>query len=166
MHTALVDFSIRVYKQDFNFASAHFLIFDNGTREPLHGHNYRVSLCGRGRRLEQDMLFDFLDIKPVVRKVCHGLDHRLLLPLENPHLTVEPEGDNYLILPPDGKRMSLPKDDIVLLPISNTSVERLAAYLSRRIGDLVWRDFRFRFRFLEVEVEETPGQSASFIVEN
>ncbi|MGH7811766.1 MAG: 6-carboxytetrahydropterin synthase, partial [Candidatus Binatia bacterium] len=37
-------FSIEVAKDYFNFASAHFLIFANGRREPLHGHNYQVSV--------------------------------------------------------------------------------------------------------------------------
>ena len=30
-------FGVRVYKQYFNFASSHFLIFADGTREALHG---------------------------------------------------------------------------------------------------------------------------------
>ncbi|MEY3012640.1 MAG: hypothetical protein RIT45_1375, partial [Pseudomonadota bacterium] len=29
-------------KEYFNFGSAHFLIFGDGTREELHGHNYRA----------------------------------------------------------------------------------------------------------------------------
>ena len=43
-------FSIEVAKDYFNFASAHFLIFANGRREPLHGHNYQVSVAMEGER--------------------------------------------------------------------------------------------------------------------
>jgi len=41
-------FSIEVAKDYFNFASAHFLIFANGRREHLHGHNYQVSVAMEG----------------------------------------------------------------------------------------------------------------------
>ncbi len=112
------------------------------------------------------MVFDFLDIKPIVREVCDSLDHKLLLPTKNSKLIIEPEGDNYLIYPPDKTRMSLPKKDILLLPISNTSAERLAIYLANRIQSLVLERYQFRFQMLEVEVEETPGQSASFTLQN
>ncbi len=37
-------YAIRVYKQYFNFGSAHFLIFADGSREELHGHNYQVQV--------------------------------------------------------------------------------------------------------------------------
>ena len=43
-------FGIRLDKQYFNFGSAHFLIFADGSREELHGHNYRATLGPRGRR--------------------------------------------------------------------------------------------------------------------
>ena len=56
------NYSIKVYKQYFNFASSHFLIFDDGTREPLHGHNYRVMFKGEAGQLTGDMVFDFLEI--------------------------------------------------------------------------------------------------------
>ena len=39
---------IEVAKDYFNFASAHFLIFAKGRREPLHGHNYQVSVAMEG----------------------------------------------------------------------------------------------------------------------
>ena len=154
-------FSIKVYKQYFNFSSSHFLIFENGTREPLHGHNYRIEVRGQGTELKGDMLFDFLNIKPIVRKICDSLDHKLLLPLKNRQITIEPQGDNYLLLLPDSSTMSLPKKDVLLLPIINTSAERLAFYLAERIQKEILKSFEFQFQSLEVEVEETPGQSAS-----
>ena len=51
------------------------MIFENGGREPLHGHNYRVQIKGEAPDLAGDMVFDFLDIKPIVREVCDFLDH-------------------------------------------------------------------------------------------
>ena len=51
-----VGWAVRLYKQDFRFDAAHFLVFGDGTREPLHGHNYQVSV-----RLEGDVGPDDLE---------------------------------------------------------------------------------------------------------
>ncbi len=157
-----VNYSIKVYKQYFNFASSHFLIFEDGTREPLHGHNYRVMVQGEAPKLTADMVFDFLDIKPIVREVCDSLDHRLLLPKENKLLEVYDEDLYWKIIPPDEKMMIIPKEDIIFLPLENTSAERLAIYLCSEIKRIVFEKYKFKFTCLEIEVEETPGQSAVY----
>lgn len=155
-------YSIRVYKQYFNFACSHFLVFENGTREPLHGHNYRVQVQGEAPKLTHDLVFDFLDIKPIVRKLCDCLDHKVLLPKENPFLEYYNKDKNIEIKTMDGSFFSLPLTDIILLPISNTSAERLAIYLCEQIRHKVWEEYQFKFTNLDVEVEETPGQSAIY----
>jgi 6-pyruvoyltetrahydropterin/6-carboxytetrahydropterin synthase len=157
------NYSIKVYKQYFNFASSHFLIFDDGTREPLHGHNYRVMLKGEAGQLHSDMVFDFLDIKPIVREVCDSLDHKLLLPKENTKMEIYSDDTNCLVKTPCGSHFSFPKSDVLLLPIENTSAERLAIYINKQIRDITFERFKFKFASLEVEVEETPGQSAIYI---
>jgi 6-pyruvoyl-tetrahydropterin synthase len=147
-------YSIRVYKQYFNFASSHFMLFKDGTREPLHGHNYRVQIKGNALDLENlndDMVFDFLD-------------HKLLIPKNNPHLHIEEREKNYILSTRDESFFSIPQTDVLILPIENTSAERLAAYLAYQIRDKVLEKFNFEFKSLEVEVEETPGQAAVFVL--
>jgi 6-pyruvoyltetrahydropterin/6-carboxytetrahydropterin synthase len=156
-------FSIKVYKQYFNFASSHFMIFENGTREPLHGHNYRVQVKGEAPNLAGDMVFDFLDIKPIVREVCDSLDHKLLIPKDNDKLKIHTENKNYVITTPDESVFSIPMSDVLLLPILNTSAERIAVYICDEIRKLVKVRFGFAFNSLEIEVEETPGQSAVYV---
>lgn len=158
-----MNYSIKVYKQYFNFASSHFLLFEDGTREPLHGHNYRVMIKGEAPKLAHDLVFDFLDIKPIVREVCDSLDHKLLLPKENDNLKIHEDGNNYLIKTQDDSTFSIPKSDVLLLPIHNTSAERLAIYINERVRELTKERFQFTFEQFEVEVEETPGQSAVYI---
>ncbi len=158
-----MQYSIKVYKQYFNFASSHFLIFEDGTREPIHGHNYRVLIKGEADTLKSDMVFDFLDIKPIVREVCDSLDHKLLLPRQNKMLKFYEKEKNIEIITPDESFFSIPKSDVLLLDIPNTSAERLAIYLSEKIKELTQKRFKFSFKNLEVEVEETPGQSAVYI---
>lgn len=157
-----MNYSIKVYKQYFNFAASHFLIFDDGTREPLHGHNYRVMIKGEASTLHADMVFDFLDIKPIVREVCDSLDHKLLLPKENNKIEIYEDDTNIKVKTQDS-HFSFPKSDVLLLPIPNTSAERLAVYINQNVRKLVLERFNFIFASLEIEVEETPGQSAVYV---
>jgi 6-pyruvoyltetrahydropterin/6-carboxytetrahydropterin synthase len=157
------NYSIRVYKEYFNFAASHFMMFKDGTREPLHGHNYRVRLKGNALDLDGDMVFDFLDIKPIVRATCDELDHKLLIPQKNPFLNFETIENNIVIKTPFNY-FSIPKEDVLLLPIENSSVERLAIYLANQINERVKKQFNYEFCELEIEVEETIGQSAIYIL--
>ena len=156
-------FSIKVYKQYFNFAASHFMIFENGSREPLHGHNYRVMVKGETPELKGDMVFDFLDIKPIVRQVCDSLDHKLLIPKECPRLRIDVADRNTVITTPDESVFSIPSTDVLLLPIANSSAELIAVHLAQEIRRLVFDKHGFAFTTLEVEVEETPGQSAVYV---
>jgi 6-pyruvoyl-tetrahydropterin synthase len=139
------------------------MIFENGGREPLHGHNYRVQVRGEAPALAGDMVFDFLDIKPIVREVCDSLDHKLLIPKENKQLKIYTEKKNYVIETPDESYFSIPMTDVLLLPIMNTSAERIAVYVCDEIRKKITAKFGFAFNSLEIEVEETPGQSAVYV---
>lgn len=139
------------------------MIFDDGSREPLHGHNYRVQFKGEVNELNNDMVFDFLDIKPIIRKVCDGLDHKLLIPKDNPKLKIYPKNKNIEIHTPDGDLFSIPQKDVLLLPILNTSVERMAHYLTGLIREETLSQYGFCFERMELELEETPGQCAVYI---
>lgn len=138
------------------------MTFEDGTREPLHGHNYYVRFKGYGEKLRNDMVEDFLCVKPVIKELCDFLDHKLLIPQNNPHLALEKQGDNWQIVTKQGQ-FSIPCSDIVMLPIVNTSVELLASFLSEEITKKMWQVNQFRFIRQEVEVEEACGQSAIFV---
>jgi 6-pyruvoyltetrahydropterin/6-carboxytetrahydropterin synthase len=97
-----------------------------------------------------------------VRNVCDSLDHKLLLPGHHPDLSIEPEGEYFHILPPDQRKLIIPKDDCLILPILNTSAERIAVYICDEINHRLKNKFEFMFSKVEVEVEETPGQSAIY----
>jgi 6-pyruvoyltetrahydropterin/6-carboxytetrahydropterin synthase len=159
-------FSIRVYKEYFNFGSAHFLIFGDGTREELHGHNYRVRVMARGETIAGDLVLDFIQFKPLVKEICDQLDHRTLLPLSNPHLAVTATEDRVEVRHEDGSWFCFPRRDVCLLDLPNTSTEMLARYICRAILDVLpERVPDARLFALEVEVEESPGQCGAFRVE-
>ncbi len=141
------------------------MVFKDGSREPLHGHNYKISVKGDAPKLTDDMVFDFLDIKPIVRDACNELDHRLLLPQNNPHLKIETNDKNY-VLKIQEDTFSIPIKDCLILPIPNTSAENLSYYFAHQIQKRVFEKFKFKFSQLEIEVEETPGQSALYILKD
>jgi 6-pyruvoyltetrahydropterin/6-carboxytetrahydropterin synthase len=155
-------FSINVEKDYFDFASAHFLIFANGRREALHGHNYQVSVAVEGELDRAGIILDFITFKPLIKKVCDGLDHRTLVQANHPLLKVRRGRKEAEILYKD-QRLVLPRQDVVLLPITNTSTELLAEYVAERIRRITQRRFPgARLRLIEVGIEEARGQKGIF----
>ena len=151
-------FSIEVAKDYFNFASAHFLIFANGKREALHGHNYQVSVAVEGELDKAGVLLDFISFKPLVKRVCDDLDHRTLIQRESPLLKIRAQRRGIEIRYQD-QRIILPRRDVILLPLANTSTELLAEYIAERIRRLTQKQFPgARLHLIEVGVEEARGQ--------
>ncbi len=156
---------IRLDKQYFNFGSAHFLIFGNGTREELHGHNYRAELEIDAELDAGHLVADFIVVKPLFKAACDALDHRTLLPTQHPALRVTQQDRQILVefSEPDGQidRFSLPARDVRLLEIANTSSELLAGWLLDQVLlQLPHRLPDLKIQRILVRVEESPGQSA------
>src|SRR5262250_1923396 len=88
------EFSVSVAKDYLVFASAHFITFAGHRCEGLHGHNYRARVTLDGRLDEESwFVFDFVEIKHIMRRLCDQIDHKVLLPLENPKLQIVEEGE-------------------------------------------------------------------------
>jgi 6-pyruvoyltetrahydropterin/6-carboxytetrahydropterin synthase len=152
--------AVRLYKQDFRFDAGHFLVFVDGSREPLHGHNYQVRVLLEGEIGPGDVVVDFLAAKPIVRAACAELDHVTLLPALCPHLVIEQRGGRVRISG-SGEALDLPACDVRLLPLTNLSVECLAGWMTDRLVDAFSLQIpQARLSAIEVEIEETPGQSA------
>jgi 6-pyruvoyltetrahydropterin/6-carboxytetrahydropterin synthase len=159
-------FAVRVYKQYFNFASAHFIIFEDGSREELHGHNYQVRVTVEGALDPGDVVVDFLKLKPMVKKVCDRLDHRCIFPTDHPSLAIRTEGDSVELVYAGRDRFVLPARDVVLLPVHNTSTERLAEWIAREVTSRLRVEVpTAKLASLEVEVEESGGQCGVYRAE-
>lgn len=150
---------IDLAKEAFKFSAAHFLIFPDGTAERLHGHNYRVFVSLECDLCEHGLVIDFKMIKPLVKQMVDALDEYWLLPGEHAVLRVNDLGDGTSEVVWMDRRYVAPTNELIVLPVNNTSVENLASYL---IDDLSKR-FAERFpkialRKLRIAVEETSGQ--------
>lgn len=156
------DFKVTITKEDLVFAAAHFITFAGHRCEKLHGHNYRASLVIEGG-LERDSWFvvDFSAVKTVMRGLTAELDHRVLLPRDNPKLAISQDNGSVRVAFAGEPRYVFPAGDCVILPIPNTTVEMLAQYLAGRVRAELGRG-SVHLKSIEVEVEENFGQSASY----
>ena len=154
-------FSIEVAKDYFNFAAAHFLIFANGKREPLHGHNYQVSVEMEGELDRAGVVLDFISFKPLVKQVCDSLDHRTLIQTESPVVAVRQRAKEVEVVYKK-QRLVLPRSDVILLPLVNTSTELLAEYVANQVRRRVQQAFSATIKYMEVAVEEARGQRGIF----
>ena len=111
-------FKVAVTKDYLVFASAHFITFAGHRCEPLHGHNYRVAVVLEGALDEESWyVVDFSELKRIMRQLCDEIDHKVLLPLQNPKLDVR-EQDGSVTVAYEGKAKSVfPGEDCALLAI-------------------------------------------------
>ena len=157
------EFRVSVTKDYLVFASAHFITFAGHRCEGLHGHNYRARVTIEGALNEESwFVFDFVELKRIMKKLCDDIDHLVLLPLQSDRVKVFEEGANVRV-DVDGKpRYVFPRRDCALLPIPNTTVEMLAQMLTNRLkSELDARGAR-GLTAIEMEVEENFGQTAVY----
>jgi 6-pyruvoyltetrahydropterin/6-carboxytetrahydropterin synthase len=65
--------------KEFEFDAAHNLIHYHGKCEHLHGHTYKMVVKLEGQRGGEDMVYDFVDLKKLVKeKVVDKFDHAYL----------------------------------------------------------------------------------------
>ena len=156
----MADFKVRVTKDYLVFCAAHFITY-GGECERLHGHNYRVAATLEGSLDENGYVYDFIALKTLLKRIAGELDHRMLLPTRSPRISVEVQGEAVEVRA-DGRRYVFPADDCVLLPVENTTAERLAAWIAgRAVAELLASGVR-HITAITVEVEESFGQSAIY----
>jgi 6-pyruvoyltetrahydropterin/6-carboxytetrahydropterin synthase len=102
---------------------------------------------------------DFSAVKKLMRGLTAELDHRVLLPRDNPKLAISEENGSVRVAFEGEPRYVFPAQDCVILPIPNTTVEMLAQYLAGRVRAELGS---VHLKAIEVEVEENFGQSASY----
>ncbi|HXM38976.1 MAG TPA: 6-carboxytetrahydropterin synthase [Gemmatimonadales bacterium] len=157
------EFRVAVTKDNLVFASAHFITFAGHRCETLHGHNYRTRVVIEGELdPEAHFVVDFVELKRLMKRLTDDIDHKVLLPLQNPKLQISEQDDAVLVSYEGRLRYRFPKVDCALLPIPNTTVEMLAQYLAGRVRQELVASGAVRMRAIEMEIEETFGQSATY----
>jgi 6-pyruvoyltetrahydropterin/6-carboxytetrahydropterin synthase len=108
------------------------------------------------------VVLNFITFKPLIKEVCDALDHRTLVQTESPAIHIKRKAKEVEIVYRQQK-LILPRTDVILLPLANTSTELLAEYIAKEIRLKVRQQFRSaNIRYMEVAVEEARGQRGIF----
>ncbi|HEY2826357.1 MAG TPA: 6-carboxytetrahydropterin synthase [Pirellulales bacterium] len=151
------EFHVRVSKDFLVFSAAHFITIGENICERLHGHNYRVAAEVFGPLDQQQCVIDFIALRDALQEIVRGLDHYVLLPTHHPQIRVAADEKNVTATFQD-RHWSFPRGDCILLPVSNTTAEKLAEYIGHQLlDDLERRGLPHPSR-LRVEVDECYGQ--------
>jgi 6-pyruvoyltetrahydropterin/6-carboxytetrahydropterin synthase len=150
---------LRLSKENLKFSSAHFLIIDENRAERLHGHNYRVQVAVKVNWTQfthQGYGIDFAQLKKIIKDQVDLWDERVLLPAQRGDMDIKTDGKSLELKFRD-RHYVFPENEVVLLPILNTSVELLSGLLC----DLFWKEMApLGVLGIRVQVEETLGQAA------
>jgi len=148
-------YKVSVERNTLRFSAAHFTTF-GGQAEPLHGHNYDVCVEVEGDLTQDAWVLGFGELEAMAAALCQKLDHRFLLPRDNPLLALADQGDAWQIACGE-RRYVIPKSDVCELPLHNSTAERLAEWFCRRLAEALAD--RPNLRRITVGVEEAPGQA-------
>lgn len=143
------------------FCAAHFICFENGQCEYLHGHNYKVGAELTGPLGAAQMVYDFILVKKLLRKIVDSLDHRMLVPLKSPMIRVEERGSSVR-LSFEKKEWIFPREDCVLLDMESTTAELLARWIAGQLLQELARNSLPPPQRIRIDVEETFGQTATY----
>ncbi len=152
-------FAVRLQKESFVFSAAHFITFDENICERLHGHNYRVDVELAGALDANHYVFDFIALRDKMNELTRALDHFVLLPTEHPAIKVLVHQDEVEVTFEE-RRWVFPIGDCVLLPVANTTAERLAEYLGRELLDWLNGQSDAIPEMLRIGVDENHDQWA------
>jgi 6-pyruvoyltetrahydropterin/6-carboxytetrahydropterin synthase len=156
-------FSVELEKEVLIFSAAHFITFDdhsgNEICESVHGHNYRVAARVTGKLDEHACVVDFIWLRDTLKKLVARLDHHILLPDSHPRIEVNHENDEFEVRYAN-RRWVFPEEDVALLPVDNTTAERLAEYLLEQLAKELEQLGGVSLDQLSVGVDENEGQWA------
>jgi len=142
------------------FAASHMATLGDEL-EPLHGHNYVVSARVEGDLTDDHWVIDFSALKRLTREACDYLDHHFLLQADSTSLEMDLADGAWTIRFED-REYRIPEDDVIALPIENSTAELLAEWIAEQVIDGLREGAHSNIRRLAVEVEEMPGQSGGY----
>jgi len=140
-------------------------VFPDGTKERLHGHNYFLALRLDLSDVSFAKLLPFGVIKKELGALCQEWKERTLLAVENPFYELVSDDGKEIEFRLCGARYVLPREDVLLLPVDNISVESLSFHLAQELAHRLAPIMGEVVTGLELDVSEVPGQGASAYLE-
>jgi len=150
-------FRVLLQKEQLVFSSAHFITFAGDICECLHGHNYGLRAEVEGSLDENRYVIDFIAFRDALSELVKQLDHHMLLPTMHPMIHVDEQIDEVTVRFRK-KRWVFPREDCMLLPITNTTAEEIAWWIATQLKKKLYSQIGPRLSMLEVGVDENHGQ--------
>ncbi len=150
-------YRVLLQKEQLVFSAAHFITFAGDICECLHGHNYGVRAEVVGPLDENQYVIDFIAFRDSLADIIRRLDHHVLLPTQHPLIKVV-AGDKEVTTTFGDKRWIFPLEDCMLLPIVNTTAEKIAWWIAHELRTALRPKIGDQLHSLEVSVDENHGQ--------
>ncbi|MFA4647682.1 6-carboxytetrahydropterin synthase [Pyrococcus kukulkanii] len=136
-----------------DFDSSHFLVLPYESKcLRIHGHTYKVEVEIEGEVNENGMIFDFNHLSELAKL----LDHRLIVSEK----WIKENGET-IIIEKNGKKLELPKSEVVVIDKSNVTAEYLAEWFAEKILEKAGKNIRE----IKVKVWEDPRSYAEITLE-
>ena len=149
-------YRVQLQKEQLVFSAAHFITFAGDICECIHGHNYGVRAEVAGALDENQYVIDFIAFRDTLAEIVKRLDHHVLLPTQHSLISVVEESDE-IVARFRSKRWVFPKEDCMLLPIVNTTAEKIAWWIGTEVRNRL-KATTPGLDYLEVSVDENHGQ--------
>ncbi len=150
-------YRVLLQKEQLVFSSAHFITFAGDICECIHGHNYGVRAEVSGPLDENEYVIDFIAFRDALDGIVKQLDHHVILPTKHREIQVSVDGEE-VVTRFRKKRWVFPKEDCILLPMANTTAERLAWWIAGSVRQQLKPKLGDGIESLEVSVDENHGQ--------
>jgi 6-pyruvoyltetrahydropterin/6-carboxytetrahydropterin synthase len=150
-------YRVLLQKEQLVFSAAHFITFAGDICECLHGHNYGVKAEVCGPLDENQYVIDFIAFRDTLADIVRRLDHHVILPTQHPLIQIS-VGDREVVTTFRDKRWIFPLEDCMLLPIVNTTAEKIAWWIAHELRDVLKSKVPTAIETLEVAVDENHGQ--------
>ena len=150
-------YRVSLQKEQLVFSAAHFITFAGDICECLHGHNYGIRAEVSGPLDENQYVIDFIAFRDTLAEIVKQLDHHVLLPTTHPLIEVR-EDEVEVVVTFRTKRWVFPREDCMLLPISNTTAEQIAWWVPAQVQATLKPKLGNTIKTLEVAIDENHGQ--------
>jgi 6-pyruvoyltetrahydropterin/6-carboxytetrahydropterin synthase len=158
-------YEIKIKKEEIKFSSSHITVFSDGTKERIHGHNFQVGIKIALNKADLKNMISFSVIKKILKQIVSEYDEKFLLAKKNPYLKFIKKTKTQIEFNLCKKFYSLPKDEVCELEVENITTEELSKLICLKFRDIFLTKIKNQenLRFIKLEVQETLGQSASFV---
>lgn len=152
--------TLELFKENMKFSAGHFTIFSATERERLHGHNFNVHVTIEAQILANGMCFDYGLYKRRIEALCRDWNEYFILPTRSPHLRIE-ESEDYLYAHFNQERIPFLRQDVLLLPIENATVEEFSRLFLEKLTEDPGELATWGLVAVSVKVFSGPGQCAA-----